>query len=98
MCDGFAAAAAATTSGKGAKVWYVCSKSHLENGSLGLSGSQGQRALALIEERVKALEKQVGGTDPIQAGKAWLLLSRAYQSEARTSPEFKAKAESALLR
>ena len=64
----------------------------------GLVGSQGQRALALIEERVKALEKQVGGTDPIQAGKAWLLLSRAYQSEARTSPEFKAKAESALLR
>ncbi|KAK9864336.1 hypothetical protein WJX84_007017 [Apatococcus fuscideae] len=73
-------------------------KSHGDTGSMGLAGSQGQRALALIEERVKALEKQVGGTDPIQAGKAWLLLSRAYQSEARTSPEFKAKAESALLR
>ncbi len=76
----------------------LCRKSHGDTGSMGLAGSQGQRALALIEERVKALEKQVGGTDPIQAGKAWLLLSRAYQSEARTSPEFKAKAESALLR
>ncbi|KAK9818455.1 hypothetical protein WJX74_003971 [Apatococcus lobatus] len=73
-------------------------KCHGETGSLGLSMGQGQRALALIEERVKAVEKQVGGTDPIQAGKAWLLLSRAYQSESRTSPEFKAKAESALLR
>ncbi|KAK9820280.1 hypothetical protein WJX72_008553 [[Myrmecia] bisecta] len=59
------------------------------------SGANASERLFRMESKVKRLERSLGTSHP-QVGKAWLFLSRAYQSE--NSPEYAEKAEVALVR
>ncbi|DBA68284.1 hypothetical protein WJX79_001596 [Trebouxia sp. C0005] len=58
----------------------------------------GMISVSQLETRVRRLEQQLGSRHP-QVGKAWLLLSRAYQAEAADgAPEHATSAHQALVR